>query len=314
MPKLSLSPKDATKGGGNAVREGVWEIGKAYAAPFQFPANDEMKAKGETYPYNTMVHLECYKLDPKTLDRVDDEPVIERLGFGAKNTMDKIRPGRMSAPDDEEPDDLGKELNAIGNSVYCEDGTTLNDSCSWIIFSKDLEAAGFKPEHIASGWLPFLEGTKIEADSHKAYKNPARTYKQDPTNLGVKKILVFGYEKKKGGKGKTTTTATAAATTAATATATQASAPANGAVTGDYTEALTALVAVAEDNKGKPAMKRAMFQANIMTWLMKNTKLDMKGKNELMLATVKDDNWLAEQSVAIGFVVDFGDGTLTFPK
>lgn len=323
MAKLSLLPKDATKGGGFGAQEGFWEVGKAYSTVYQFPASEDMKAKNEEYPPSCQVILELFKLDPKSYERIDDEPVFERLGFGGKNGLDKVRPGKMDSPADDEPEDLGTDLGVEGNSVYCEEGTTLADNCAWIIFSKDLEARGFKPEMIGSGWLPHLEGTKFEVERHKAYKNPNKTYKSDPTNLGVKKIITFGYEVKKG-KGKAAAKPAAGAAAAAGKAAAGAAAGANGAATGatgDATQiALSAVLAIAGNMKGKPAMKRALFQAQVMTYLMKEgAKIvpDMKSKNDLMNATVKDDEWLANVAAENGFVVDFtaegGKGTLEFP-
>ena len=311
MPKLSLNPKDATKGGGFGALEGHWEIGKAYSTVYQFPASKEMEARNEEYPPSCQVVLELYKLDPKSMDRIDDDPIYERLGFGGKNTLEYVRPGQMKNPTDEDPYDLGREIGVEGNTVCCEVGTTLADNCAWGVFSKDLCAKGFKPAVLDTGWLPSLEGTRFEVERHKAYKNPNKEYKTDPTHLGVKSISVFGYEvKKKGGGG-------------------------GGGVTGKGTEAKpnskseseplkdtgvasAGIKEIAKIYSGKPQIKRSLLQAQFMTYLMKNDAakkavIDMKSRNELMNQTVKDDEWLANTAAEEGFVVDFEKQTVEFP-
>lgn len=316
MPKLSLSAKDAVKGGNQFhAMEGFWEIGDAYSLVHQFQPSKETGKQG---PPSCFIALDLYKLDANTFERVDDEPLTETLGLGATNTLEHVRPGNLGKPEDPEPEDLGQEVGTRGNSVYVDslDAKTY-DNCGWMKFSNSLIEAGFKAELLGACYLPYLIGTKFKAGRVPGYKNPTKTYKVDPTDLVVadKKIVVFGYEKGgKKGAGKPAAKANAGAPAPAPATP---AASGNGVGSEESQVVVAACLAIAEVNKNK-TLKRSLFQAQVMTYLMKNGKgWDMKTKNEVMNGTVKDDEWLANAAAENGFVVDFaadgGKGTLEFP-
>ena len=314
MPRVSLLAKDASKGGSKfSAQEGWWEVGKCYSTVYEFAQSEEQKNKREAPNRSTMVMLELFKLNPTTLERIEDEPVEERLGFGGKNGLDVLRPGRMKSADSSDIEDLGTEDGVEGNTIYGEEGVVLSDNCTWIIFSNSAEKAGFDPTKIGTGYLPYFEGTKFEVERVKAFKSSKATAKQiekwekygDPTNLAIKKIAVFGYDKKASGKAA----AKAGAAKAAASSANGAD-KSNGADSEETAKA--ALTAIATANAGK-SIKRAVFQAAFLTHLMRNTQLDRAGKTSLMAATVQDDEWLAIASTEHGFVVDFDAGMVEFP-
>lgn len=324
MPKLSSAA--VTKGGSQfQAQDGTIQlIEKAYSLIYEFPASEEMKAKGEVYPPSCQVVLELRKCDPKTfqIEEHEGEPIIERIGFGGKNGLDQVRPGQLKSPDQEEPADLGRALGTQGNSVYCEANISIADNCPWMVFTGDktgLQKAGFKPEYIASGWLGYLEGTIFEVERVKAYKNPNKTYKSDPTNLGVKRVIVYGYEKGAGkdkGKGASVKANASSGTASASTSTAPVDKPNGHAATPDQTVVVDAIAKQIETNAGKE-IKRSALQMAVMTWLMQKTKLDMKGKNDLINSTVKDDGWLTELATSEPFVgrivIDFENGMVAFP-
>src|SRR5438128_1408386 len=191
--KKSLSDLDAVKGGGFGAQEGLWKIDKARTVVHQFPVNKN----GEQYPPSCMIRLELLKVHPDTFEPIDDEPVDEYLTLGRKNDLTVLRPGNLHRPEDAASEDLGAELGTEGNSIFVDAAdVTFYDSCSWMKFSKSLRLHGFKPEILATAYLPYLEGTVFEAERLKGFRNPgASPEDRDPTSLGVKKILKYGYEK-----------------------------------------------------------------------------------------------------------------------
>lgn len=307
MAGISANPKHAVKGGGFGAQEGFWEIGKASSVVHQYPPN---KAGQQSDP-QTMVRLELFKLDAKTLERhADDEPVLEHLGVGRKNTLEKVRPGNMSGPDDDAPEDLGNELGTEGNTFFVEEGTTFHEACSFIKFVSSAVEKGFKAELLDKAYLTVLEGTKFEVERLKGFKpDGADPAAKEPTSLGVKKILLFGYEKKKTVAGKVASKPTAKAPAAAKEPTAE-----EAAEIPNVEAVVEALGDIAKDKANKPAFKRTLLQASVMTILQKKTKLSMKEKADVIRATVQNDDWLLGHAAEQGFVVDVDAGTVEFPS
>jgi hypothetical protein len=323
MPFVSLNPKDHVKAELGA-QEGVWEIAKARAVVHQFPPNSQT---GEQSDAATMVALELFKLDPNTLERVDDEPVYEYIGCGRKNTLQNLRPGNKAKPDADEAEDLGSELGKEGNTIYADptNGYKIYTQSALSRFFRSLTEKGFKEEYLNRGYLPDLEGTKFEVERLKTGFTPeGRT--EERTVLGVKRVLVFGYERKKGTVKPQAKAAAAAAGAAGAKTQVSpvqqtpaAGAPANGrAQEGIDFDAIAkdGLDELMKQNKGRE-VKRAVVQAGVMTFLMRKTKLDAEHKRELISATFKDDEWLAVACSERGIGFDPGgkpgEGSLLFP-
>jgi len=321
MPKISLSSKDTVKGGFGA-QEGTWEIGKASCIVYQFPPNSQT---GEQTDPACMVRLELYKLDPNTLERIDDEPALEHLGFGRKNTLDILRPGKLAKPEDSEAEDMGAALGAEGNTVFGDPNhqpIKIYENCAWAKFAHSLADKGFKDELLKTGYLPYLEGTKFDVERLKTGFTPeGGDATRERTLLGVKKIHVFGYERKGKPAGKTPIpTRTGAGSKAPSPNSGSAAViPPNGeiqtgtVVAADYDAiAKDGLDELAKQNKGRE-VKRALFQSSFMTFLMRRTKLDAEAKKNLVNETIRNDEWLASVTGEKGIGFDAGLGVLIFP-
>ncbi len=348
MPIVSLNPKSFVKGGIGA-QEGAWEIAKCRCVVHQFPANSQT---GEQSAPTCMIQLELYKIDPNTLEHIDDEPVYEYLGWGRKNTLDNIRPGNKAKPEDTDAIDLGGALGTEGNTVYGDpvNGFKIYNVCAAARFLAALKDKGFKDEILDRGYLPDLEGTKFEAERVKTGFTPvnAQAGDRERTMLGVKKVYVFGYERKsrttmlppKTAAKKATPAAegrpAAVPAVAAAATVTVAAAPpspapaapppqpaGNGSADGELSGELYSSIAIAgleyiaKEFKGLEK-KRVQVNAGVMTYLMRKTKLDAVSKKELLETTFKDDDWISAACLdkGIGFEpgVKAGEGTFLFPS
>lgn len=188
MGKLSFASKDAVVGG-MGIQEGNVEIVAACGKVHQFPPNK--KSGNQSAPF-CCAAIQLQRLD-KDMNPTEDEPQWEYLTYG-KDSLEKYHPGNASSPDDDDPEDLGSEVDTEGNTIFVVDESAkLRTTCKWMIFAKSLEAQGFKPDILGRGYFPDLVGTKGHVktltmekidDSDKA-----------PTCLVFDKIVVYPYSK-----------------------------------------------------------------------------------------------------------------------
>jgi hypothetical protein len=213
-----------------------------------------------------------------------------------------MRPGHAEGRDDDDPTDLGDELDTTGNCIFTEAGAKININSAWMVFAKSLEQRGFKAELLGQGYLPDLVGTCGHAMQQKGEKRTIDGRDVEPSYLIVDKLTVKPYEAKAGKKP-----------------AGKAEAKPNGAVKGakaaESTEeaevvAATIVAELSQDLKGK-TRDRSKFFAMGFSRLIKDDSRN-KSLDKPVQAFLRDDKWLAGQAEVLGF--SYQDGVFSFPE
>lgn len=153
MPKPSSNPDKAKQGGGK-VEAGNYEV--------IAPKYQNMKSDFK----NNQLHLvfETAVLD-KDGDRVKGaDPVEIAFSFGSKS-IESFHPGQGTGPDDSDPKDMGDDVDAEGNTVYCSGDEQFNKSCGAIVFAETLVKAGFPKTTLDQTYAPNFTGMKFSLDS-----------------------------------------------------------------------------------------------------------------------------------------------------
>ncbi len=305
MPRVSFASADLVDVS-FGITEGSVEIVSAISKVHQYPQNRKTGVQGDPFP---CVQIQFAHLDPKTGQKTDAEPATMEFGIGS---LDKFHPGKVTGPDDEDPEDLGDEVGTEGNTLYpVEDGNRITKSSKWSHLVVSMEQLGFKPEVLGTGYLPSLVGTKghVKTVTLPKFDN---TREKEPTALVFDKITQFPYEK----KGTAPKPAPAKPGTTKPASGKPASAPPAAPATeeADTDEinaiATTTLSTVAEKNGGSE-MARTKLKSQALTTMLRakvNAK-NQKAVNELFAS----DEWLTEACENLGIGFDADSGTITFP-
>ena len=294
MPKASFDPSKATKGG-VGIQEGNVVITAAVSKIHQYPPNKETGQQGDPFP---CVQIEFARLDAD-FDLIPDE-ATETVEYSIGNS-NRFRPGQASSRDDENPEDLGTEVDVIGNTIYSVDGSEMNQNCKWMIFTDALVKCGFKAEVLGTGWLPDLIGTKGHVFSKSLPKIPNSTSTKDRLCVVFDKIVEKPYEAK--AKGKAAKPAQSVKTTTPTPSeAAASSAPVTSSAFEDTAKEMLKKVAVEKAGSTLPYAK--VFTAVQMV-LMKNAKTVPTVNHRPILETVKRAGFLEEFGEESGlFVAD----------
>jgi hypothetical protein len=288
-------------------QEGNVEVVGSVVAIHQFPPNATTGIQSDAF---TAMRWTIRKLDEdwKPIEDLDNEVITIRLG-----KPEDMRPGTLQNPSDmdEEPEDLGNEVDTEGNALFVEPDRKV--SRNWGELENSLRKCGFKPEIVGRGYAPDFEGMKAHFKTI-----PTGTYADKKTgeerkafNLFCDRIHTYPYDVKKGKAGKAAT-GKAAAPVSAGKKAGAVSAPADN-------EALTLVQKVlsAPSDKFKDmlapgkAVKRGVFQMQAMSECIRQ-KVPVafhKSISELL----KDDEQLIGVAAEVGFVVDVDEGTVTLP-
>lgn len=317
MPKVSFAKKDAIEVS-LGIQEGFIEVIGAITKMHQYPPN---KKSGEQSGPFCCVQLEVARLDDKGV-RLDDTSIFQEFTVGGNDRNNpgqfKFHPGKAESGADEDPEDMGTEVDVEGNCLFAEEGSKLNKQSKWIRFTDSLEEKGFKSDVLANGYMPDLIGLKCHVHTITLPKMPNSTSEKENTAIVADKVLQFPYDVKKG-KAAAGKAATAAAASKPGPKIVPAAAPvaAPAGVSDDpeviALEKLTALVNDAEYS-GKDGVERKKIQTVVQTKLMRervNTKL-----HKPVMDLIKNDEWLTnktmedEDSPIYGrIVVDFEAGT-----
>jgi hypothetical protein len=280
-------------------QEGNIEIVKSACAVHQFPPNSKTGEQSDPF---TAVRWSFKRLgeDWSPVDGGDEMEIINiRLG-----NLDNIRPGNLDNPDDldSEPEDLGRETDTEGNSVYGEAGAKVFGS--WGAMEESLRKCNFKPAVIERVYMPDFEGMKCHLKtvlSGRKYAARDGTQK-DELFLICDKIQTYPYDKK-ASKGKSAAKAGAKV---------ESKTP-----YGDVLEVLKTAISDPQSEglkkvaKSGTTVKRAVFQMQTQMELIKR-KAD-KDTVSAALAVLKDDDQVAALGADVGFVVDTDAGMVTFP-
>jgi hypothetical protein len=193
MPKVSFATKDAVEGG-SIFQEGDVEITAAACLAHQFQAS---RSTGRQAPPTCDVALTFLRLGE---DTPFDEPVMKYYSLGT-NSLDRYHPGEAKGRDDQNPRDLGADMDTVGNCIFGVDGSPLQKpsadgkgGCKWMKFVWHLEKLGFNPEILAAGYLPDLVGLRghLTTEVVKLGRQLEKG-ERDPTVLVFDRIDQFPY-------------------------------------------------------------------------------------------------------------------------
>src|ERR1700733_3909221 len=111
MPRASMNPDKAKQGGGG-IEAGNYRV---TGARYQNLKTD-YKSKHLALIFDLAV------LDKDGAPVRDADPVLMPLGFGEKS-LESFHPGQADSID-AEPEDVGDDVDAQGNTVYCAESGT----------------------------------------------------------------------------------------------------------------------------------------------------------------------------------------------
>jgi len=298
MPRVSLKHEDAMMGGG--VQEGYFEVTKCVCAVHQFPPNSKTGVQSDPF---TAIRFTLNKLneDWSELDEAESVTLPIRLG-----KLDSIRPGSLKNPDDleEDPKDLGSEVDTEGNSVYGEDGAKA--SGNWGAFEQSLRAKGFRADVIARQYMPDYVGMKFHLKTVDAgtYKDKNTQEEKKATNLVVDQIHTYPWDVKKSKSKSGSVKASAKAES--NGSDSEAALDIAKAVLGDLSDVFKKAV------KPGQSVKRSTFQIQFQLELTrKKIEKAMVGP---VLTAIKNDENLAKLAEECEFVFDPEEGTVIFPE
>lgn len=154
------NPKNASSGGGPKFTEGLVRVDKGEFGVFQKKGPKDGAAPA---PIIALL-LTVTRLDEehRPLQAEDGQPLVEVLDFGMGTTsLTYAHPARATGPDDDDPEDVGVEVGAVGPTwTVSKSGFTVNDKTAYHAFNTSLEKAGyFKPGEEQYHWGPSYEGS-----------------------------------------------------------------------------------------------------------------------------------------------------------
>lgn len=153
MPRASFDP-DKAKQGSSGVENGNYLVSAAKIA------NVEGFGK-KVQPAIVVTATLCDKDgDPVR----DADPVDIQWTFGPESSR-LFSPGKGKAIDDTDPEDLGKDLDIEGNTLYCDEGAQLNASSAGTVLFKSLKKHGFPQEVLDAAWAPAFVGLKFRLET-----------------------------------------------------------------------------------------------------------------------------------------------------
>lgn len=310
MAKASFSAKDAVLVS-LGIQAGNVEITGAVCKIHQYPPNKTTGKQGDPFP---CVQLEFQQYDSKW-EKLDEEPVKQEFGIGKS---EKFHPGLAKSADDEDPEDLGDEVDVEGNCIaVVADGAHLNKKCKWIILTDSMEKLGFKPEILGNGFLPDLIGTRGHLKTIPQDKMPNSESDKEPTALVFDSISQFPYEKKGAGKSAAAKPGAKAPAPAAGKTAAK-SAPAPAAASNTDDDEATAISTIQEiitelAGDDPVSLDVRALKSKVTAKLMRN-KVPI-GRHKSIGALVGDVAWLEAQadSQTIPMMWDGDESKVVFP-
>lgn len=326
MPKAGYSSKDLAPDTGFGFEKGRGEVVEAVVKVHQYPKSQKEPNKAQSAPF-ICVQLGLIHLNDK-LERMDDEVKYVQISIGSKG-LEHFSVGMAKNAEDENPVDLGQEVDVTGNCIFVRDeGTQIHPKTGWGTFVgeaemksadgkevyKGLQKAGFKPEVLGQGFIPDLVGMKGWFGNAVREKWEGYQGEKDPTVFMVREIYVYPYDVKKSKGAPAAKTAAKSATPAgAPATSGAATPGSNGAATdGDLMKyAVGASLAVVEDVKGQKIDLKT-FRTKVQQKLLKQA-VKPPSIHPKILDLLKSGDTTAEIGAEAGFMVD-EDGMVVWPE
>jgi hypothetical protein len=308
MPRASLNPDKAKQGGGG-VENGNYLVESA-----RF-----INTKRDNKPTMLSLVLHSQVLDADGNPVRGADPVEISFGFGEKSHESGFTPGVGKSKDDADPADQGKEVDAEGNTIYCEStDNQFNASSGAQVFSKSLVQQGFPKELLDQCWAPTLNGLKFRLETMSG----AEINKILGTRLNTKPMADGGSVTYKictkwinpsyinGAESKPTASAPSTTTTAAN----------SGAKRTDEEAAIECLRLVGETRKGpKNAIGSTKALAGFFVNAFAKGGFSKDGHGlPAVRKFVEDSAWVEGQLPNVGGELDYNDegewsGKVTFP-
>lgn len=310
-----MRPEDGMRGG-FGIQEGNIEIVKSVIAVHRYPPNSKTGEQSDAF---TAMRWDVRKLNSEWEAQGDDSLEQIQIRLGKPGEM---RPGKLADPSnmDEEPEDLGADVDTEGNAIYSEPDKKVGGN--WVAMAESLVKCGFKPDVIARGCATDYEGMKLHVytkDTGRKYVDKRTGEQKNATELLCDRIHTHPYDKKGKGGSKAGAGAGAgrpagvASATGKTVQAPSTTGTSNGPIA--PVERLKALLAEptarlqAVIGTGKP-VKRATFQQAVSLELMAR-KVSIP-EHRPIGEMLKSDEGLMEAGVECGFLVDVEGGTVQF--
>ena len=300
-----LNPKNFVESGGSGFKEGIRKVvGAAFKVDHQ-----EFEGAAPRAPVVALV-LTCERLDDDLDPMVDEatgETMVEPLKFplGGKS-LSKIHPAEATGPEDDEPEDLGVEVNTEGPTLFVVDQKWQLDPRSGCAHLMASLVGKLKEGFLDNVWAPNFVGLVafFKTVPDEAVKIAGKDGVERPVNYKVvDKVITAPYDGKGKGKGKTA----GAAKTEAAATESKAG-KAKKEASPEETLLLDILKGIAGDMAGETLTIKALGT-------MVSSALS-KGGNTKQLVPVqtvlKSEGWLAKNGEKVGLTVDEDDKTVTF--
>lgn len=208
--KVSFATKDAYEPK-LGFQEGNFDVTAAKTQVFQYPPNKESGEQSQPF----LAAIITFQRTDEKGEPLDEEPQDRVLRI--EKDLSRMRPGQADSRDDPDPEDLGDELDTVGNAIFGEEHSKINANTAWSVFVHSLEQRGFKPEILGEGYMPDLVGLRGHATTQKGEKRNIGGREVEPAYLVVDKITHFPYEAKPAAPVKKPAGKAAAASAAASA-------------------------------------------------------------------------------------------------
>jgi|WetSurMetagenome_2_1015567.scaffolds.fasta_scaffold10394_7 hypothetical protein len=299
MARPSSNPDKARSGGG--VEAGNYEVTKAEYRN----CKSDLKSNQPTLVFEAAV-----------LDDAGDlvrgaEPVEMFFGMGARSA-EAFHPGQCKGPLDDQPEDLGGNVDTAGNTIFCAGDEQFNRSCGYIVFNEALAKAGFPKTVLDQTYAPNYVGLKFalktmtSKEINDRFGTRLNTKPMPDGGIVTYKVcdrwlnpayLSAGSQQ---GQAEAGTKSVAAGTAAATAATTAE----------DTAKAVLATLA-----KKKPGAKGAIKTPQALVGFATNEFTKAKCPASMLAAVqgfFKDQAWVEDNVIGLGGM--FIDGVTTFPE
>jgi hypothetical protein len=282
-----LNPQNATKSTGS-FKEGCIRIDSC-----SYKVHKGQAGEGDPPVPATKMSWVVTRLaesgDEPLLDE-HDQPITEELLFslGGKS-LPFVHPGNADGPEDEEPEDLGTDEGASGNTIFLNaQDWRPHERSGIIVLMSSLAQLQVKSEYLNRCWAPDWVGCVFEMKTKagdKAADGRTFSYKI------VSKILVSPGSKKAAGKAK--------------------AAAVNGSTVDPEAEAAIApiLRTISEELDGQSITRKAFL--NRVRGALDTIKVDSKLLVPI-LSLAKDDRWLAKNQQAYDYKLDESNNSIAF--
>jgi hypothetical protein len=152
MPRPSGNPDKATESLFSKIEDGNYEV---ISANIKITKGDFADA---TAQLSRVLQLRVLNADGET---VRDADTVEFTQSYGKKALEHFSVGKGSGPDDNDPKDLGTDVDTEGNTVFCSGDGQFNKGCGVMVFDASLAHAGF-PKDILDRCFPAdLVGVKF---------------------------------------------------------------------------------------------------------------------------------------------------------